>query len=139
MNNDDKRHPLQAGAPQSDEVLSAADKALLDYARESLDQEVAGLDPAVMTRLNRARQQALAGRARTPRARRRQNRRWWWPAGGLATAVAAGLAVILLSPGPELPTAPVLTDLEILASAEGVDFYEELEFYLWLAEQVDAG
>ncbi len=67
--------------------------------------------------------------------------RWaWLPAGA-----AASLLVVLLWPGeqptPEAPVAEPIADeaaphdLEILLAGKDLDFYAELEFYLWLEEE----
>ncbi len=100
--------------------------------RETLDAGLDTLDPAVTRRLRQARAAAVeqAGR-RATRALR--------PAAAL---VLAGMlvAAVFLRPageGPELPAADPV-DLEIIAADDSLRFYEELEFYQWLAEEAEA-
>lgn len=105
-------------------------------ARELFDASVAGLDAATRSRLNRARQAAVAEVEHA----RRSPWRAWWPAA--AAASVALLAVMLWrtpgtgvepsarGPGP-VPAAEVV---EMLATGE--DFAvatDDPEFYTWLA------
>jgi len=107
-------------------------------ARARLDESAQSLDAATLSRLNRARQAALAQR------RSRGLRGWWLPAAGLATSCALALAVLAWYP-PGRPTqrvapahAPV-SDAEIAAD-DGIEFYQDLEFYAWLdAQEQDSG
>lgn len=110
-------------------------------AREAFDASVDGLDAATRSRLNRARQQALA--AATGRSSVRGSRWWttWAPAGAVAAAV---LAAVLLwrSPAPDdsaavasAPAADTQQDaLELLAAGEDLELAAEadLDFYAWV-------
>ncbi|HED17780.1 MAG TPA: hypothetical protein ENI64_13330 [Gammaproteobacteria bacterium] len=108
----------------------AAISDLLDRSAEQLDQET-------LTALSQARAQAVQA-ARDAGKQSNQPSKWqgWlWPAGGLATAIAAGLAVIMLNSAPvnlngELGT----SEFEILASNETLEVIEDLEFYQWLSD-----
>ena len=107
-------------------------------AREIFDASVEGLDAEMRSRLNRARQKAVAeverGRSSPWRA--------WWPAA--AAASVALLAVVLWRmPGDGVdPTArtagpaPAAEVVELLATGEDVDVAsEDPEFYTWLADR----
>jgi hypothetical protein len=105
-------------------------------AREVFDASVENLDAETRSRLNRARQAALA--AETPVSE--SGWRSWAPVGAVAAAVVA--AVLWRLPGtPDVPqvqgngTAPI----EIVElAAEGEDFEvltEDPEFYTWVADQ----
>lgn len=107
-------------------------------AREIFDASVEGLDAEMRSRLNRARQKAVAeverGRSSPWRA--------WWPAA--AAASVALLAVVLWRvPGEGVdPTArtagpaPAAEVVELLATGEDVDVAsEDPEFYTWLADR----
>jgi hypothetical protein len=113
------------------------DDALPEWAaraRELLDDSAGALDGASASRLNRARQSALA-------ARERPVRRWWLPAGAAATAASVLLALVLVNPfAPTAPTVPAATavaagngdDAELIASDDNLELAQDLEFYAWL-------
>ncbi len=105
--------------------------------RLALDEDVASYDAALLSRLNRSRQQALdqglAGR------RRAMHSPWL----GWATATALLLAVVLSpwppasgpAPAPTMDTAAAGEDLELLLAADEIEVIEDLEFYAWLQQQ----
>ena len=109
-------------------------------ARHLLDESVDGLDAATLSRLNRARQAALATRTR-------KNHFWMLPA-GLAGACALLLAAAVWMPrhGASGAGAP-LTDVpmtqtsdaseagDTLAGDDSPEFYQDLDFYAWLDAQ----
>jgi len=107
-------------------------------ARARLDESAQSLDAATLSRLNRARQAALAQR------QSRGLRGWWLPAAGLATSGALVLAVVAWYPpghlpAPAVPVHPSVPDAEIAAD-DGIEFYQDLEFYAWLdAQEQDSG
>jgi hypothetical protein len=109
-------------------------------ARDTFDASVESLDAEIRSRLNRARQAAVADSApaRTPAWRS------WAPAGAVAAALVA--AVLWRVPGtgnsPQVQLngeAPI----EIVElAAEGEDFElmtEDPEFYSWVADQSGNG
>ena len=109
-----------------------------ESARRELDAHADALDGATQSRLNRARQLALAeaGRRRGPFGL--GGIRVWIPAGA---AAALALAVSLQpgrlgQPDPIVPRAAAgaLDDLELIRDAEGLELYEDQEFYAWLDE-----
>lgn len=113
-----------------------AGRAVIDALRAALDAEAAAQSAG--PRLAAARRRALAaGRSR------RATRPWAWGIGGLATAAAGVLGLVLWLGGPYAPVGPAVPppadDVELLASGEGVDFYADLDFYLWLAGDGGAG
>ena len=100
-------------------------------ARRLLDDSADTLDGATRSRLNRARQRALAERARPAR-------RWWLPAGA-ATAASLLFALALLNPlsPASVPAAPELAagggdDAELIVSDDNLELAQDLEFYAWL-------
>lgn len=112
------------------------DQDVVEALRAALNAEArnAGAAPELAA----ARRKALArGRARSAA------RPWAWGFGGLATVAAGVLGLVLWLGGPHGAVAPGLVppteDLELLASGEGVEFYADLDFYLWLAEDGGAG
>lgn len=114
-------------------------------ARQALDESAQNLDAATLSRLNRARQRALE--KAHPGART-----WFLPA-GLAGACAVLLVVALVwqrptrvpSAGPDPfiagPGTPAggngfsANDLELVSSDDGIEFYQDLDFYAWLDSQ----
>jgi hypothetical protein len=103
-------------------------------AREHFDASVAGLDAATRSRLNRARQAAVAEVERS----RHGPWRTWLPAA--AAASVAMLAVVLWRmpgqpPGASLVEgAPTAEVVEMLAIGDDV-VSEDPEFYTWLADR----
>lgn len=131
--------PKSGGAPQA-----RNDRWIL-RSRELLDQQVAALPAAKLSRLNSARRRALDEGAAPRRALP------LWIGTGLATA--AGLLLWFgglgswTAPSPDLPpespamvidkpldqalTLPT-SDVELLASEEDYALMQDLEFYAWL-------
>lgn len=113
------------------------DARWLDAARRELDAGTEALDAATLSRLNRARQAALeAGTAR-------RAPRWLAPAFAAgacaALAIAAALPLIRGDAEPALPVAEAGADFEMLATAEDLALYQDLEFYAWLETQPPSG
>jgi hypothetical protein len=106
--------------------------------RARLDESAQSLDAATLSRLNRARQAALAQR------RSRVLRGWWLPAAGLAASCALVLAVVAwypsMHPAGSVPAGhPTMSDADIAAD-DGIEFYQDLEFYAWLdAQEQESG
>ena len=103
-----------------------------------LDRSAEQLDAATLSRLNRARQSALASR---------RPRRAAWVVGG---SLAGALAVLVLAVGlglgrhapptspPDVATSSEGDDVDSLADDDNLDLYENLDFYAWLdAQQQD--
>lgn len=101
-------------------------------AKSLLDESAQNLDAATLSRLNRARQHALA--------QRRKTSRWVLPT-GLASACALLLAVAVWH--ARTPHAPAAASTTSVASdavlgdalADDDEFYENLDFYAWLEAQ----
>lgn len=103
--------------------------------RELFDDSVERLDARTRSRLNQARQHALA------EMNKGKARRYWLgaPLGGLATA--ALIALILIRTGAEAPSTEnggaMLDDFDIVADADNFELIQDVEFYSWLADQDD--
>jgi Protein of unknown function (DUF3619) len=118
------------------------DGAWVSRAKAILDQSTQEYDSATLSRLNRARQAALA--RRNP-----QRLRLWFLPAGLAGACALLLAVSLWrphAPGEDpgfgtlaLPLATTNNagsgDIELVSGDDSLEFYQDLEFYAWLNAQ----
>ena len=103
--------------------------------RQELDRSVADLDSDVTTRLRRARLRALT--------QQRKNKVSWLTPQRMLPAFAVAAALLVLVVLHDFQMAPVsqltsgIEDVEILASSDNPDFFHELDFYSWLAEEMD--
>lgn len=97
------------------------------------------LDARTRSRLNQARQEALAELDRPGRAFMTAPG-GWLTAGG---AVAAGVVVALLlrqgGLGPVAPGYLPADDMEIILSEGELELYDDLEFYAWVDMQPEVG
>ncbi len=111
-------------------------RAWLQQIRTELDTSTRDLDAHTLSRLNRARQQALLQVTRTA------PRPWHW----LLLASAASLAMALMLLPHIRPTATVtapivetgttsVEDFELLTEGESLALYSDLDFYAWLDTQ----
>jgi len=102
--------------------------------RMELERSCDALDGHTLSRLNAIRHKALEHKL----ARRSGTRPiLLFPLGGLVTACVLVFTISLvsqpsLSPADGVPV-PKFEDLELLATNEGLEFYEDYEFYQWLA------
>ena len=106
------------------------DERFIAGVRRELDRSCDALDGQTLSRLNRIRHAALA------RRQTRATRHLLLPFGGFVTACVLVLTVNVFVPGtaPDGETAvPPLEDIDILASNDSLDLYEDYEFYEWLA------
>ena len=108
--------------------MNNSDDALQKRAKQLFDDSVDGLDAATLSRLNKARHAAIeASSRRLPPLLR------WAPVGGLATAAAVALLLLLQSPAViEPPADATIVDMEILLSEDNLEMLEDLEFYDWI-------
>ena len=115
---------------QEEGRTGAQEHDLTHRARQLFDDSVQGLDGETLSRLNRARQQALDG-ADSPGGF--QSLSPWVPAAGVAAA--AVFAVMLWNgeaPVDEVTPSAMEADFEILMNADSLEMLEDLEFYSWL-------
>ena len=103
-----------------------------------LERSAAALDGETAALLAARRRRALEA------ARQADGQRWvQW--GGLAAVAASALLVLGLWWGqtashPTVPGAtPLVEDLELLSTREDLEFFEDLDFYLWLENEQQAG
>lgn len=102
--------------------------AFEQHARGLFDDSVARLDAATLSRLNQARQSAVAAASR----RRALPFAGWAPAGALAAAAVLAVALwIGRTPAPH-PQAALPDALEFVAQVDDVDLLgDDVEFYDW--------
>ena len=96
-------------------------------AKELFDESVEQLDAATLSRLNRARQRALA--EVDPAVRQGQWLRWV-PVTGVAAA--ALVTVMVMNEGGPTDDPMTVSDFEMLLEEESLEMLEDLEFYTWL-------
>jgi hypothetical protein len=120
--------------PRSGPEPDPGDAGWIARVRNRLDTQARDLDGATASRLNRARQAALAEAARGRRPG------WAWPA-AFATAFALAAAVVVWRPAGEPAPLPsdITDDFALIAEGEDLALYEDLEFYAWLDAQQAAG
>ena len=120
---------------RNEKTAELEDRAFASKAKEIFDQSVQGLDGEAQSRLNRARQEALAHAGAGV-----GHSQWlrWAPATGVAAA--AVVAVVVLTGRPpidELTPPATVGDFEILLDQESFEMLEELEFYSWIDLEVE--
>lgn len=99
----------------------------LDKVTVALDTATDEIDRATITRLQAIRREALAT-AEGP-----VQSAWWVPAGSLAAvATLAVMTVSLWTITSENEFMLPLEDIALLSDTEELEFYQELDFYLWL-------
>ena len=129
--------------PKQQQTHDRDSERLRAAARSALNERAAALDAATLSRLNRARQSAVAaadrGRAAAP-----PRRLAYWFSGSLAMATAMLLAVVLWQGGTSPDTLPDaladdgwLSDFELIELEDDLELVEEPEFYDWLSRQAD--
>ena len=117
--------------------MNQPDERWLERAKALLDDSADNLDAATLSRLNRARQAALATRRKGPSR--------WALSAALAGAAAAvfALAIGLHQRGAVVPNAPSTGleagDIDVMTSDDDLDLAENLDFYAWLEKQPAGG
>ncbi|KPK12268.1 MAG: hypothetical protein AMJ68_02840 [Acidithiobacillales bacterium SG8_45] len=120
--------------------MNAKDDKLLADARTALNRKAETLDDAVLVELRAAR---LAATQAADRSRRSGS--WLSPIPGtgsswvlsrtmggmVAVTLVLAVAMTVWLANPVVPRGD-LEDLEILAANESPEFYQDLDFYLWL-------
>ena len=97
--------------------------------KKVLDTGTDALDSSTLARLRQVRREALH---QSPD----RGVRWWMPVSALGATAAATLVATWLTT-TVAPQANVegIEDIEILASADNTDLYEQMDFYEWLESQ----
>ena len=108
------------------------EQQFLDFVKRTLDQSIEDLDSHTTARLRSTRQTVLSGSSKTIS--------WVQPAWAIAaTCIVVFTFTLWESDPPQLTSTLPLENMELLASAEEWDLYEELEFYTWLEENDPTG
>jgi len=120
-------------------MMDETNKRFLEQACASLDERSEGLSPQMASRLRAARRQAME-------SQERHMYRGWMPAMASAFAVvmAVGLWFGNTNNSQNIPQdiaiAPINyeerpADTEMLAVANGLELFQELDFYYWLEQE----
>ena len=97
--------------------------------KKVLDTGTDALDSSTLARLRQVRREALQ---QSPD----RGVRWWMPVSALgATAAAILVATWLTTTVAPQANVEGIEDIEILASADNTDLYEQMDFYEWLESQ----
>ncbi|HEU4602746.1 MAG TPA: hypothetical protein VFS24_12285 [Steroidobacteraceae bacterium] len=101
--------------------------------RAAFDATVANLDGRTRSRLNQARQQAVAIAANPAR------QKWMRalvPATGLATAALVAVMLQFNAPGHNSRSSETLAleDLEIVSDSDNLDLMQDIDFYAWMPQ-----
>jgi hypothetical protein len=97
--------------------------------KKVLDTGTDALDSSTLARLRQVRREALQ---QSPD----RDVRWWMPVSALgATAAAVLVATWLTTTVAPQANVEGIEDIEILASADNTDLYEQMDFYEWLESQ----
>ena len=113
---------------------SDQEKHFLEKARSLLNEGVENLDRQTCQSLENIRIGAL--RAMEERRSGLFVPMRWIMVGGFATATMAAVALFFwLTNSPENLPAKHAEDFEIITSQERIDFYQNLDFYRWLATE----
>ncbi len=112
------------------------EKALVERARGLLSRRVENLKPQTERRLEDIRVRALSA-AEEKRPGFFSPGRWVMAGSFAAATVVAAAFFFWPNPSPEPLPAGQVEDLEIITSQEQLDFYQNLDFYRWLATNED--
>ena len=109
----------------------------LNKLSNSLDQSVEEMDVSTQAHLRAARHEAVAA------SEVQSLPAWLMPVGSLAAAATVAVLTVSLwmvpPDGGVDAQLPPMEDFALLSDSEGLEFYEDLDFYLWLDEEQKAG
>ncbi|MCG8487830.1 MAG: hypothetical protein MI756_10220 [Chromatiales bacterium] len=123
-----------------------SDEAFLSEVKQQLQKSSDELDELTLAKLGAVRRRAVEAASRP--AVFRLGNVLSLGRGGMAILMLAGVlliaSVVLLKTAyppvqQQLQPITLLEDMELLGAAEELEFYQELDFYLWVADEQDSG
>ena len=105
------------------------------HIKEKLEEGVDALDTETLFRLTQARKSALS-------MKKKGFFRWGQTIGlsfaTLCTAAAVLVFALWYQPSPTVqPVISGIEDVDILANRDHPEFFSDIDFYIWLAEEID--
>ena len=111
------------------------ESVFVEKVRRTLDDSVENLDAKTLSQLTEARHRALEELESKPSLLQRP---FWFSLAGLATATVVVVLAIFLARNPSgSEYYSAIEDVEILVASENPEFFADMEFYAWLAEEMD--
>ncbi|MCG7874479.1 MAG: hypothetical protein N0C81_13410 [Candidatus Thiodiazotropha lotti] len=123
-----------------------SDEEFLSEVKQQLQQSSDALDELTLAKLGAARRRAVEVGSRP--AVYRFGDVLSLGRGGMAILILAGLLLIASAVLLKTTNTPVeqqmqsitlLEDMELLGAAQELEFYQELDFYLWVTDEQDSG
>ena len=113
--------------------MSRDEEKFVNEIKRQLDRQAESLDGQTLSRLRQARAAAQA-----------ESGGWqlrWQPVALFASAAVLAVVVWIAMPinNSSEPRMAALDDMELLASNDDLEFYEEIDFYQWLEVQDEQG
>lgn len=113
---------------------------LIKLSRQLLDDSLDELDDSILLRLRQSRQMALKAAMQTSEKSSSlpvfEFPNWLAPVSAGATFATVALTFILFGTQPLPQQAPnILEDIELLSQGEELEFYQNLDFYIWLEDE----
>jgi hypothetical protein len=116
--------------------MNETERSALERARAQLNRAADDLDELSVARLRAGRKRAVAAAG----ARWRFRPVWWLPLSSAAVAAVVALTVATnWWRAPQLPALAAAEDIELLATGEEPEFFQDIDFYTWIEDQRDAG
>jgi len=109
------------------------DKDFLQQVNKALDQQVESLDSETLSRLNRARHTAI--QQQQQQREHQSTRLGWLSASGLAAAVLLVSLFMFRSEDIDIIHHGDVDEIDIIASSDKLEMFEQLDFYMWLLEE----
>lgn len=106
------------------------DEEIVARTKAALDSKTGSLDAATRSKLNQARQRALAELDKS-----RSAGRYWLPAAGATACAVLAVALLVNKPATDIADQPTLAttvafdDFDILMAEESIDMLQDLEFF----------